>query len=54
MLEIYRLNGGFLDVESVNFPSPSEMVPVDSPSTLIFAPGIGSFLLSFTEPETVV
>ena len=50
MLDISRSNGGFLLVVKLKFPSASVTALALSPATLTFAPGTGSFLLSFTEP----
>ena len=54
ILVISTEKGGFFEVFNENFPSTSETVPSDSPTTLTLAPGIGSFLLSFTEPDIVL
>ena len=53
-LEISILNGGFFEVDKLKFPSLSVTVPALSPLTLTLAPEIGSFLLSFTEPDIEV
>jgi hypothetical protein len=44
------VKGGFLVVVIVNFPSASEVAPALSPFMVMFAPGIGPLLGSFTEP----
>jgi hypothetical protein len=51
---ILIVSGKFLDDFKTNEPSKSVEVPLVSPTTLILAPGIASFLLSVTEPEIVL
>jgi hypothetical protein len=51
ILETSIVNGSLAVAFNTNFPVASVVVPKDCPEILTFTPGIGSFLLSFTEPE---